>query len=116
MQQHRTDTQAAHGSSSYSSTQQPEGDVGTQATGAGSTGADLVSSDVEERGWPTGRDAQVGGGSREEGEGQGPRKEFFALVGGGVTTTRTGRPHVLQIRVCMPITSCHKSNSVRVTA
>lgn len=80
--------------------QQPEGDVSSQATGAGSSSADLVSSDIEERGWPNGRDAQVGGGCREEGEGQGPRKEFFALVGAGMTSASTGRPHVLQICVC----------------
>ncbi|KAL0042458.1 hypothetical protein WJX79_000246 [Trebouxia sp. C0005] len=45
---------------------------------------------TEERGWPDGRDGQLQGGSREEGEGHGPRKEFFALVGAGMTTTRTG--------------------------
>ncbi len=90
--------------------QQPEGVVSTQAIGAGSTSADLVSSDVVERGSPNGRDGQVGGGSREEGEGQGPRKEFFALVGAGMTSTSAGCPHVPQMHVCIPITCCSKPN------
>ncbi|KAA6417402.1 MAG: ubiquitin- ligase [Trebouxia sp. A1-2] len=90
-QQHRTDTQTPQTSSSHSSMQHPEGDVSSQTTGAGSSSAHLLSSDVEERGWPDGRDGQLQGGSREEGEGHGPRKEFFApLVGAGMTTTRTG--------------------------
>ncbi len=99
MQQHRTDTQGAQASSSYSSMQQPEGDVSPQATGAGSHSAGLMSSDVEALGSPKSRGDQVGGGSREEGEGQGPRKEFFALVGAGMTSISAGRPHVLQICV-----------------
>jgi len=110
MQQHRTDTQAPKLSSSHSSMQQPQGDVSPQAAGAWSSSADLVSSDIVERGCLNGRDDQVGGGSREEGEGQGPRKEFFALVGAGMTTPSTGCPHVLQMRVCLPFTSCSKSN------
>ncbi len=110
MQQHRTDTQTPQASSSHSSMQQPEGNVSAQATGAGSSSADLVSSDVEERGLPNGRDSQLGQGSREEGEGQGPRKEFFALVGAGMTTTSKGCPHVLQMHVCMPCTSCSNPN------
>jgi len=85
MQQQRTDTQSAQASSSHSSMQQPEGDVSPQASGTRSSSADLVSSSVVERGSPTDRGAHLRGGSREEGEGQGPRKEFFALVGAAMT-------------------------------
>ena len=100
MQQQRTDTQSAQASSSHSSMQQPEGDVSPQASGTRSSSADLVSSSVVERDSPTDRGAHLRGGSREEGEGQGPRKEFFALVGAAMTTPGTGCPHVLQICVC----------------
>ncbi|DBB05828.1 TPA: hypothetical protein ACH3X3_009841 [Trebouxia sp. C0006] len=86
MQQQRTDTQSAQASSSHSSMQQPEGDVSPQASGTRSSSADLVSSSVVERDSPTDRGAHLRGGSREEGEGQGPRKEFFALVGAAMTT------------------------------
>ncbi|KAL0049423.1 hypothetical protein WJX82_002077 [Trebouxia sp. C0006] len=56
------------------------------ASGTRSSSADLVSSSVVERDSPTDRGAHLRGGSREEGEGQGPRKEFFALVGAAMTT------------------------------
>ncbi|DBA90336.1 TPA: hypothetical protein ACH3X1_003619 [Trebouxia sp. C0004] len=100
MQQHCTDTQAAQASSSHSSMQQPQGDVSPQAAGARSSSADLVSSDIEERGWPNGRGDQVGQGSREEGEGQGPRKELFALVGADMTTPGMGTVPMCYKCVC----------------
>ncbi len=110
MQQHRTDTQTAQVSGSPGSMQQPEGDVSPQATGAGSSSAHLASSEVEALASPNDRGDQLGGGSREEGEGQGPRKELFALVGAGMTSASTGCPHVPPMHVCMPFTSCSKPN------
>lgn len=87
-QQQHTDTLSPHAGSSLNGAQQSlDGAVNSLSAEPAPSSTEPLDSSITESTSASGGD---GRGSREGGEGRGPRKEFFALVGAGMTSISSG--------------------------
>lgn len=90
-QQHHIDTPSPRTGSSLNGVQQSlDGAVNSLSAEPTPSSTEPLDSSITESTSASGGDSLGSEGSREGGEGRGPRKEFFALVGAAMTSTSSG--------------------------
>ena len=89
--QHHTDAPSPHAGSSLNGVQQSlDGAVNSLSAEPTPSSTEPLDSSITESTSASGGDGLGSEGSREGGEGRGPRKEFFALVGASMTSISSG--------------------------